>query len=67
MKKSGQLNIFLHVVILLSFIFGISAQENNRLQDIINNLSFYTNNSPPEKVYVQTDKDTYTSGETIFG
>ncbi len=30
------------------------------------NLATYTNSTSPEKVYVQTDKDFYTNGETIW-
>ncbi len=66
MRDFGKRSIFLSLVILLSFIFQVSAQENKMFQNLLGNLAVYTNNNSPEKVYVQTDKDFYTNGETIW-
>ena len=66
MNKSKQHIAFLYMVMLLSFVFEISAQEHNKFQNILDNLSSYTNTYAPEKIYIQTDKDVYTNGETIW-
>jgi hypothetical protein len=65
MRQFGQHTAYLHIVILLSFVFKISAQENNRLQNILGSLTNYNNNAP-DKIYIQTDKDFYSIGDTIW-
>jgi len=66
MGDFGKRSIFISLGFLLSFIFQVSAQENKRFQNMLGNLATYTNSASPEKVYVQTDKDLYTNGETIW-
>lgn len=66
MKNIGQHTTFITLLALLSLVFEISAQENNGLQNILGKLTTYTNTTAQEKVYMQTDKDFYTTGETIW-
>ena len=44
----------------------ILAQKNPRSNSITTRLEAYANNSAPEKVYLQTDRDFYTKGDTIW-
>ena len=62
----GQRLTFLHIGILFFFVFEISAQQNNSLQNLVGKLATYSKTTFPEKVYVQTDKDVYSNGETIW-
>jgi len=66
MIKNKKPTILIAVFVLLSVVFETSAQEKKGLQHILGKLAVYTENNPPEKVYVQTDKDLYTNGETIW-
>lgn len=53
----------------LSFIFlssQILAQKNTQIDTLTRKLDAYVNNLTPEKVYIQTDKDFYTVGDTIW-
>ena len=54
---------------VLSLIFlssPILAQKNPRLNKVTPKLDAYVNTSAPEKVYLQTDRDLYTMGDTIW-
>jgi len=66
MKSFSTHFFFLSLITLSSCILQVSAQENRAFQNLLGNLSTYTNSNAPEKVYVQTDKDFYTNGETIW-
>jgi len=66
MKISFIYRCFLALAISLYFNTSISAQETKVFQNLLGNLAIYTNNYAPEKVYVQTDKDFYTNGDTIW-
>ena len=57
---------FYCLVILSVLIYQVSAQENKSIQNGMEKLAIYANTTPPEKVYLQTDKDFYTNGETIW-
>ncbi len=59
-------SIFFSLVLLLSFILQVSAQENKKFRNMLGKLATYTTINTPEKVYLQTDKDLYTNGETIW-
>src|SRR3546814_244938 len=54
-------------VLSLTFLsFQILAQKNPQLNNVTQKLDAYENNSAPEKVYLQTDKELYTVGDTIW-
>ncbi|WP_136481065.1 MG2 domain-containing protein [Cognatitamlana onchidii] len=53
---------FNRFLVLLIFFVNVSAQEANRFQDMLKYLSSATT----EQVYIQTDKDLYTPGESIW-
>ncbi|WP_149273858.1 TonB-dependent receptor plug domain-containing protein [Pareuzebyella sediminis] len=60
-------SLFLISSIILVFIHQFSeAQEANPLENIIGGLVTYADINTPEKVYLQTDKDFYINGETIW-
>ena len=44
----------------------ILAQKNTRINSLAQKLGAYVNNLAPEKVYIQTDKDFYIVGDTIW-
>ena len=44
----------------------ILAQKNIQIDTLTQKLDAYVNNLAPEKVYIQTDKDFYTVGDTIW-
>ena len=52
---------YLAVIVLLAIAFLPC-----KAQSIDNTLSIYSNNFPQEKIHVQTDKETYFPGETIW-
>ncbi|SDL47088.1 TonB-dependent receptor plug domain-containing protein [Kriegella aquimaris] len=66
MKTADTFCIYSLVLVLLFSIYDLDAQENPVFNTIQGQLATYANLTPPEKVYVQTDKDCYTSGETIW-
>lgn len=57
---------FLVVCLLLSAIAFQSSYINEPVQDILNRLKSYSELGASDKVYIQTDKPYYTSGETIW-
>lgn len=66
MKITRHRAVFFYTGLLLSFFLEISAQENTLSSKITGGLSTYRNSNAPEKIYVQTDKDFYGNGETIW-
>lgn len=66
MKNFDGRSTFLSLVFLMSSVFQVNAQQNKRLQNMLGKLATYTDINTPEKVYLQTDKDLYTNGETIW-
>ncbi len=52
--------------LLLSATFTCNAQENSIFQSISEKLITYSSKQGPEKTYIQTDKDDYLIGETIW-
>ncbi|RKR14728.1 TonB-dependent receptor-like protein [Maribacter vaceletii] len=54
------------VIIFLFSAFQKSSIENSAFEHIFSKLATYIFNGGPEKVYLQTDKDFYTNGETIW-
>lgn len=55
------------LLISLIFTFGIAqSQTQGRLQKIIDQIGSSYSNHPSEKVFIQTDKDFYQPGETIW-
>lgn len=64
MLKSTQRTALLCMGFLLCLVSEISAQHS--MQQILGKLTSHTTRIPVEKVYLQTDKDSYTKGETIW-
>ncbi|WP_047416949.1 MG2 domain-containing protein [Cellulophaga sp. Hel_I_12] len=62
MKPSNLLSL----VFIVIFSFLGFTQQNELLQNINGKLNRYTATESPEKVYVQTDKDIYVNGETVW-
>ncbi|PXX29757.1 MG2 domain-containing protein [Arenibacter sp. ARW7G5Y1] len=54
------------VFLFIFFTSALLAQKNTALNSITEKLEDYVNNLGPEKVYIQTDKDFYTIGDTIW-
>jgi hypothetical protein len=63
MKKKSFITAFL--LIILFSAFKNQSIKNPLFNQIFEKLATYTSNNP-EKVYLQTDKDFYTNGETIW-
>jgi len=59
-KKYGIVGV-LAIILLLGF-----TSKDNRFQYIFNRLDKYVEEESPEKIYLHTDKQYYTSGETIW-
>ncbi|UWX55910.1 MG2 domain-containing protein [Maribacter litopenaei] len=58
---------FLASLAMLALLsFNGPVQESLQLDNILGKLMLYNNNERPEKTYLQTDKDFYTNGETIW-
>jgi len=55
------------LVLTLQFLTCyVQAQETDAFENITGKLATYVEKTPPDKVYVQTDKDRYANGETIW-
>ncbi|MCK0147618.1 TonB-dependent receptor plug domain-containing protein [Arenibacter sp. F26102] len=62
-----RIKIFLLTVLPLFFLSTqILAQKNTQINILTQKLDVYVNNLAPEKVYIQTDKDFYIVGDTIW-
>lgn len=66
MKNSYQKFALCLLAILMLFAFQMPHQENRLLQRILGKLITYNTDLRPEKTYLQTDKDFYANGETIW-
>lgn len=68
MKKNSYYKLLgVCVLGLLSLLaFKNPPQENQLFQNLLAKLLIYEKKEGPEKVYVHTDKDFYTNGETIW-
>lgn len=66
MKTKRHRATFFSISLLLPFFLMVSAQENTLSSKITISLANYTNSNAPEKIYIQTDKDFYIGGETIW-
>lgn len=64
MKK--RFSPFCILSLLLFFTQLGNSQENTDFKNISDRLVAYASNESPEKTYLQTDKDFYTNGETIW-
>jgi hypothetical protein len=64
MKKVGL--YFVSVLTLLITATHLRAQEKPDFDALIGKLASYAELAPPDKVYLHTDKDLYTNGETIW-
>ncbi|MFS4466310.1 TonB-dependent receptor plug domain-containing protein [Maribacter sp. 2210JD10-5] len=64
MKDYASLLIFLFV--LVQTTHRINSQDNKNFQKVLGKLTTYASNQSPEKTYIQTDKDYYANGETIW-
>ncbi len=51
---------------LLAILAFRAPQDTTLFQRILQGLQAYQNHEGPEKTYLQTDKDLYTNGETIW-
>ncbi len=58
--------ILFYSIIAMASTLKVSAQENVVLETLFGKLATYANVNAPEKAYLQTDKDLYTNGETIW-
>ena len=54
------------LTLFLFFVHLTKAQENTDFDIITEKLAGYVSHGNPEKAYLQTDKDFYTNGETIW-
>lgn len=54
------------ILVLLFHGFKSTSQENPAFNDIVGKLARYSSKQAPEKTYIQTDKDYYITGETIW-
>lgn len=59
-------SILIFIAFLIFINFNGAAQENPVFQDILGKLITYSTKQSPEKTYIQTDKDYYITGETIW-
>lgn len=66
MKKTDKYSFSVSTLIGLFFALQSPAQENSVFLNVPGKLITYTNSYAPDKVYLQTDKDYYTNGETIW-
>jgi hypothetical protein len=64
MKKVGL--VFISVLFLLLSANYLHAQEKPDFDVLVGKLASYAELAPPDKVYLHTDKDMYTNGETIW-
>ncbi len=58
--------IALGLVCFLFLAFTLTSDLKNPFENIFGNLETYKSIKGPEKVYVHTDKDFYTNGETLW-
>lgn len=59
--------LFLSCLSIMGLIsFDTPEQESLQLDNILGKLMLYSNDERPEKTYLQTDKDFYTNGQTIW-
>ena len=66
MGAKGNFSVFNTIMVLLCSAYQICAQDNPVFNNILGKLTTYASLNVPEKVYLQTDKDYYTNGETIW-
>ncbi len=66
MRPIGDFFVFITMSIFLSSTCFLCAQESNALKTLSEKLAIYNEYYAPEKVYVQTDKDYYTNGDTLW-
>lgn len=66
MKKATYIFVIVLISLLSTLCFSYLPQEYQLLQKVKSKLLDYTRNQGPEKTYLHTDKDLYTSGETIW-
>ena len=58
--------IFFFGILFMTSTLKVLAQENAAFNTLFGKLATYAYINAPEKVYLQTDKDLYTNGETIW-
>ena len=66
MSTKGNFSVFNAIMVVLCGAYQIWAQDNPEFHNVLGKLSTYSSQNAPEKVYLQTDKDYYTNGETIW-
>lgn len=66
MKITNTFYGFVLVLALQFLTYHVQAQESDGFNNIIGKLATYVEKTPPDKVYLQTDKDFYANGETIW-
>ena len=59
-------SFFNTIMVLLCSAYQICAQDKPVFHTILGKLTTYADLNAPEKIYLQTDKDYYTNGETIW-
>ena len=63
-SHGGKLAAGLVTFLLVSFVS--IEQQNPIFNEILGKLASYASKNSPEKIYIHTDKDIYTNGETIW-
>ncbi|NHF59393.1 TonB-dependent receptor plug domain-containing protein [Flavobacteriaceae bacterium TP-CH-4] len=58
--------LILAIGIVIALGFDQVNQNNPILERILGKLAIYASTNSPEKIYIHTDKDIYTDGETIW-
>lgn len=66
MEVKSNFSVFKTILVLLCSVYQICAQDNIVFSKILEKLNTYTTLNTPEKVYLQTDKDYYTNGDTLW-
>ncbi len=66
MGAKANFSVFNTIMVLLCSAYQICAQDNPVFNTILEKLTTYASLNAPEKIYLQTDKDYYTNGETIW-
>ncbi len=62
----NSLYLFYIGIVLFCSVFQLRAQDNTVFNSLLEKLNTYTTTDVPEKVYLQTDKDYYTNGDTLW-
>ncbi len=66
MKIKGYFSFVNTIIVLCCTAYQLNAQEDPKFTSILEKLNTYNTTSTPEKVYLQTDRDHYANGDTLW-